>query len=108
MSRIIEQRVPDLGDFRDVEVIEMELILADMQSVDKQLDKAAKDAKGGDKDAKGRMDMLEKVKKTLDGGRSARMSGLSAEELKPFSLLTSKPILYLGNEDEGMDDDHQL
>ena len=86
---------------RDVEVIETELILADLQSLDKQFDKTSKDAKSGDKEAQTRIEILKKVQKTLNEGKSARMSGYSSEDLKPFSLLTSKPILFLGNEDEG-------
>lgn len=85
---------------RDIEVIETELILADLQSVEKQIDKLSSKAKGGDKESKAQFDMLEKIRKVLNEGHPARQAGYSAEELKPFFLLTSKPVLYVGNEDE--------
>lgn len=90
----------DVNPLRDVEVIETELALADLQSIDKQLSKAESDAKKGSKEAKAKLEMMEKVKAALNEGKMARQSGYSAEELKPLFLLTAKPILYLGNEDE--------
>ena len=85
---------------RDAEVIETELILADLQSVEKQIDKAGKDIKSGDKDAKARLEVLEKVKKALNSGKAARLCGATPEELKPLALITAKPVLFLGNVDE--------
>jgi GTP-binding protein YchF len=90
----------EVDPLRDIEVIETELCLSDLQSVEKQLDRATKEARGGDKDAKARQDILEKVKAALDKGLPARSTGISAEDLKPFMLLTAKPVLYVGNEDE--------
>ena len=89
----------EVDPLRDIEVIETELGLADLQSVDKQLERAGREAKSGDKDAKARLELLQKVRETLDKGMPAR-SVASLEELAPFMLLTAKPILYLGNEDE--------
>ena len=95
--------VHTLGDVdpqRDIEVIETELILADMASVEKQINKLHTTARGGDKEAIAQLEIIKKVKVFLDEGKSARASGYSAEELKDFFLLTSKPVLYVGNTDE--------
>ena len=62
---------------RDIEVIETELILADMQSIDKQIGKMESKAKTGDKEAKKQFDILDKVRKTLNEGKPARLSGCS-------------------------------
>jgi len=88
---------------RDIEVIETELILADMASVDKQLSKLEGTARSGDKLAIEQLEILKKVKVTLDGGGLARSAGFSEEELKDFFLLTSKLVLYVGNTDENPD-----
>lgn len=87
---------------RDIEVIETELNLADIQSVEKQIEKLSGAVRSGDKESKTKFEILERVKKTLNEGKPARQCGLSAEELKPFFLLTAKPVLYLGNEDENI------
>lgn len=83
---------------RDVEVIETELILADLQSAEKQLDKVSGAVRTGDKESKARFEVLDHVKKSLNEGKSARQSGLSREDIAPFFFLTAKPVLYLGNE----------
>lgn len=85
---------------RDIEIIETELILADIQSVDKQMERIGKMVRSGDKDSKALYEVMEQVKKVLNEGKNARESGLTQEQLKPLSLLSSKPILYVGNEDE--------
>ena len=85
---------------RDAEIIETELILADLQSLEKQSGKLAGMARSGDKEARANLEILERMKKTLNDGKPARQSGCSAEELKNFFFLTAKPVLYLGNEDE--------
>ena len=88
----------------DIEVIDTELALADLASVEKQLLRFSKQARsGGDKEAKRIADVLEKVQKTLDQGRAARTLDLSKEErdaLRPFFLLTMKPVMYVANVSE--------
>jgi len=88
----------------DIEVIDTELALADLASVEKQLLRFSKQARsGGDKEAKRIVDVLEKVQKTLDQGRAARTLDLSKEErdaLRPFFLLTMKPVMYVANVSE--------
>jgi len=86
---------------RDREVITMELILADLDTVEKKLKKAQSLAKSGDKTYKAQAVFLEKVRDTLDGGETARsleIDGEMEEELmKELTLLTDKPVLYVAN-----------
>ena len=87
----------------DIEVINTELALADMESVDKAINKASKVAKSGDKDAKARMVVLEKVRAHLDQGHMVRGLGLSDDEKKQIRdlfLLTIKPTMYIANVNE--------
>ena len=88
---------------RDVEVIETELMLADLESLTKQFDKVSGKARAGDKTSKEALELLETLKKGLEEGLPARALGLEPEILKNFFLLTSKPILYVGNTDERPD-----
>ena len=85
----------------DIEVINTELALADLDSVDKQLAKYEKIAQaGGDKEAQRLVAALKKVRRVLDEGRPARMAELSNEELavlRPLFLLTMKPTMYVAN-----------
>ena len=84
---------------RDIETINLELIFADMETVDKRLERAKKNLKA-DKKYQFEIDTLEKVKKTLEEGKSARCIDLVGEEkeiLKDAFLLTMKPILYIAN-----------
>ncbi|HJS77378.1 MAG TPA: redox-regulated ATPase YchF [Burkholderiales bacterium] len=85
----------------DIEVINTELALADLESVDKQLAKYEKIAQaGGDKEAQRLVAALKKVRRVLDEGRPARMAELSNEELavlRPLFLLTMKPTMYVAN-----------
>jgi GTP-binding protein YchF len=90
----------DVDPVRDVEVIETELTLSDLQSVEKQIEKAQGPARSGDKVWKQRLERLEKLKAALGAGKSARTAGLAPEEIVEFGLLTDKPILYVGNKGE--------
>ena len=87
---------------RDVETINLELIFADIETIDKRLEKANKMLKA-DKKYQFEVDTLEKVKKALEDGKSARAVNLNEEEqkiIKEAFLLTSKPILYIANVSE--------
>ena len=87
---------------RDIETINLELIFADIETIDKRLDKARKNLKA-DKKYQFEIDTLEKVKGTLEEGKSARTLDYSDEEkeiLKDAFLLTMKPILYIANVSE--------
>lgn len=84
----------------DIETINLELVLADLESVDKQLARVAKLAKQKDKDAVFEAELLTKIKTVLEDGKSARSIDFSDEELvavKKFFLLTTKPVLYVAN-----------
>ena len=88
----------------DIEVIDTELALADMSVVDKALTRNKKLANSGDKDAKLLCAVLEKCLAQLDQAKAVRALDLSAEEraaLKPFCLITAKPVLYVANVKEG-------
>jgi hypothetical protein len=85
---------------RDIEVINLELMLADLGTVNKRLESLHRDIKSGDKDALTLKAALDKVKTALDAGKLARSVSLSADELKltrGLSLLTMKPTLYVAN-----------
>jgi len=87
----------------DIEIINTELALADMESVDKALLKNQKVAKSGDKVAKAMVDLLEKVKAQLDEGQPVRGLGLDKDQLKmlrELHLLTIKPTMYIANVSE--------
>jgi GTP-binding protein YchF len=88
----------------DIEVINTELALADLQTVDKQLVRYTKVAKsGGDKEAKRLVDALEKIQPALNQGQPVRSVDLYPEEravLRPLFLLTAKPTLYVANVEE--------
>jgi len=88
----------------DVEVIDTELALADMDSIDKGIQRYTKVAKSGDKDAKAKLVVLEKVKAQLDEGKAVRAMALDDDEkamLHEFFLLTIKPTMYIANVAEG-------
>ncbi len=88
---------------RDKEIIDIELQLKDLETVEKRLQAAAKSAKSGDKDAKGKVELLEKLGKLLQSGKSARSYVAEDSELallRELQLLTAKPILYVCNVDE--------
>ena len=84
----------------DIEVIHTELALADMQTVEKALQRYGKNVRAGEKEAIKLVAILEKVEKALDGLHPVRALGFAAEELallKPLALLTAKPALYIAN-----------
>lgn len=84
---------------RDIETINIELELADLETVNKRIDRASKLAKG-DKKYLEEEDAFKKVRKTLEDGKPARQTELTDEErelIKDAFLLTMKPVLYVGN-----------
>ncbi|OAJ70212.1 redox-regulated ATPase YchF [Methylobacillus sp. MM3] len=87
----------------DVEVINTELALADMETVEKANARESKKAKSGDKEAIVLCALLDKVQKHLDQGQPVRTMGLDEDQLfllKPLCLLTVKPVMYLANVEE--------
>lgn len=91
-----------IDPIRDIETINLELVFADLETVNKRLERAKKLLKG-DKSYQAEIDLLEKVKETLEQGKPARILELSEEEkeiIKDSFLLTMKPILYVTNVSE--------
>lgn len=94
----------------DIETINIELILADMESIEKILERVAKTLKSGDKRNQQEFDALSKIKETLDSEKPARSVELTAEErvlLRGYHFLTMKPILYVANVSENEVNDHE-
>jgi GTP-binding protein YchF len=84
----------------DIDTIDTELALADLESVEKALNRVERAAKANDKDALARRPALQKVRAALDAGKPARAAGLDAEErahLRELFLLTLKPLMYIAN-----------
>ncbi len=97
----VENRIDPVSD---AEVVETELMLSDLDSLEKRRNAAEKKAKGGDKDAKALVALMDKALDLLREGKPARMAKLTPEEEAPYKalqLLTSKPVLYVCNVDEG-------
>jgi len=89
---------------RDVDIINTELIFADMETVEKRLDKARKQAKG-DKSAEKEVALLERIYSALDEGKSARAIELDEDEAAAaadYGLLSMKPIIYVANISEDL------
>ncbi len=92
-----------IDPIRDIEVINTELMLADLESATKALDRAAKNAKTGDKKAIAYRDLLQRVVDHLDAGQPVRTLSATPEEfasLKELHFLTVKPVMYVANVDE--------
>ena len=85
---------------RDIETIELELILSDLESVEKRRERVGKLLKAGDKKAQVEAQLLERLKTAFDQGQGARTLAYSDEEqevLKTMPLLSQKPVLYAAN-----------
>ena len=97
----VEGKIDPLAD---IEIIETELMLADLESCEKRIDNLTKKAKGNDKDAKEQLDLVQRALTLLREGRPARFLERKPEEQRAFGmlgLLTSKPVLYVCNVEEG-------
>ena len=87
----------------DIDTIETELMLADMQSLETALPKAERSARSGDKEAKLRVEAIQKCQAQLNAGqplRKLKLDDPSAKAIASFGLMTAKPILYVANVDE--------
>ena len=95
----------------DIDTINLELVMADLDAVNKRLGKVQRAAKGRDKDALAELAVLNKIKPVLEDGKSVRSLDFSDDEkkiVKGLFLLTSKPVLYVANisEDDMADPDN--
>ncbi len=89
-----------IDPLRDIEVIQTELNLADLDTVDKRIARSEKQARTGDRKLLAELEVLVKVRECLNGGNPARAAALNAEErlvLQDLHLLTDKPVLYVAN-----------
>ncbi len=92
-----------IDPLRDIEVINTELMLADLETTDKVLDRAERTAKTGDKAAIIWRDLLKRLSDHLDASQPARTLDITDEQrelLKELHLLTAKPVMYIANVDE--------
>jgi len=92
-----------IDPLRDAELVETELLLADIDSLERQRDGLLKRVRGQDKEARGRLALLEQVLPPMQDGTPARKLTLTQDErrsLKGFNLLTGKPVLYILNVEE--------
>jgi GTP-binding protein YchF len=90
----------NIDPIRDIEIIDTELALADLSTVDKAMTRARRPANAGDKEAKALLAVLEKCFARLDTGGAVRTLGLTKEErtlIAPLCLITEKPVLYAAN-----------
>jgi hypothetical protein len=96
----VEGRIDPLGD---AEVVETELMLADLESLEKRITPLEKKAKSGEKEAKEQLALITKAVTLLREGKPARLAVLTPEERGPYSqlgLMTAKPVLYVCNVEE--------
>ncbi len=97
---------------RDIEVIQTELNLADLDTVEKRLTRSQKQAKSGDKKLQAEVEVLERVRACLNEGRPARALGLADEEYQTIGdlhLITVKPVLYVANvAEDDLDGTHEF
>ena len=98
----------ELDPLNASEIIETELLLADVQQAQKGIEKWMKTAKGGDAEAKKRCEILTQIMAGLNDGKPVRNQGLPIEEYQEFQFLTGKPLLYVANTDEGEPDETLL
>ena len=92
-----------LDPLSDIEIINTELSLADLESVERAIEKTAKRMKANEKEAGARMAILERLKSCLDEGHRARNVELSADEenlIRDLHLITTKPVMYVANVSE--------
>lgn len=93
----------DVNPIHDIEIIETELTLKDLDSVDKKIETLGKKVRANDKDAKDEVAILETLRVHLDGGRAARSferDDKTGPLIKSLQLLTDKPVMYIANTNE--------
>ena len=94
----------DVDPLRDRDTVETELMLADLESLEKRAEAATKKARSGNKEAKDELDLMTRVLEVLREGKPARSFSDNPDQLRALArlqLLTSKPVLYVCNVEEG-------
>ncbi|MFQ6608266.1 MAG: redox-regulated ATPase YchF [Fidelibacterota bacterium] len=110
-SKQVTHITPDLDPIGDIEIVETELILKDLATVSNRLEKATQKAKSGDREAGKETEFLNSLAAHLNRGTPAReipLDSWGATLLKELFLITTKPVLYVGNESEEAATAHQL
>ena len=101
-----------LDPLSDIEIINTELALADLESVERAIERTEKRLKANEKEAQARMQVLKKLRACLDGGHRARNVDLSSEEeqlIRDLHLITTKPVMYVANvAEDGFEDNPYL
>lgn len=90
----------DVDPVRDIETVNLELVLADMEWMERRIDRMKKSMKGGDHSRQAELDLYERIGRALEDGQSARTLEFADEErafLAELSLLSLKPVLYVAN-----------
>jgi GTP-binding protein YchF len=93
----------NIDPIRDKEIIDTELQLKDLETIEKRIDKLEKEGKGGDKTVKKKKELVEHIKSVIEQGKNARSIEFEEQEdllIQDMHLLTAKPILYVCNVDE--------
>jgi len=101
----------DIDPVRDIEIINLELVLADREQVEKRIERVSRDVKAANKDAIAENEVLQKVSAVLAKGNMALTANLSADEaarVKALNLLTMKPFLYAFNGKTGGHNMHEV
>jgi len=96
----VEGRIDPVSD---ADTVETELMIADMESLERRRDPLEKKARSGDKDAKAQVALIDKALELVSAGKPARLAKLTPEEERPYrqlQLLTAKPVVYVCNVDE--------
>ncbi|MEG1559470.1 MAG: redox-regulated ATPase YchF [Clostridia bacterium] len=92
-----------VNPIRDMETINLELIFADLDTIDKRIDKSQKNSKGGDKKFLAELELFKRIKSSLEEGKPVRSMNMTDEEravTASIFLLTDKPVIYVANVDE--------
>jgi len=101
-----------LDPLSDIEIINTELALADLESVERAIERTEKRIKANEKDARVRMGVLEKLRACLDAGHRARSADLDEHEkpmIRDLHLITTKPVMYIANvAEDGFESNHYL
>jgi len=98
----------ELDPLKAADIIETELLLADLQQAEKAMERVAKVAKAGDKAARDKYAILDDIIKGFNDGKSARAQKLDLAIVKEYQFLTAKPMMYVLNTDEGGASEEQL
>lgn len=89
-----------INPVRDIETVNLELIFADIETLEKRIDKSKKNVRSGDKKLQEELSFMERLMKHLEDGKPARTMDMTDDEknmLKQYFLLTAKPVLYVAN-----------